>query len=94
VKDRKRPRSRLEVIYDILIHCREPVAPSRMLMAIGLNHTPGRNYIIELCEKGLLEKIPTPVWSHAKFFVVITDKGKELLGVLEKAYSLLGWRCE
>ena len=84
-------RGRLELIYDILKNCLEPTPPTRIMLSAGLHYNYWKDYLVLLNKQGLIEKLPSPRNSNAKYLLRVTPLGRKLLKLLMDSYKLLGW---
>jgi len=68
-------RGRLEIIYEILSVCREPVIKTKIMYGCNLSHKQLRKYLEYLISLNLL----SPFEKDRKGFFQVTEKGREFL---------------
>ena len=92
MRRKQRHRNKIEVVYEILRHCEHPIAPSTMIQYANVSSRRRREYIRELCELGLIKRVPRHEGSNARYMLLITEKGNQVRGLLEEICNLLGGR--
>ncbi|MEM3618049.1 MAG: winged helix-turn-helix domain-containing protein [Candidatus Bathyarchaeia archaeon] len=84
----KRRRSRVEVVVEILNEALDGANKTRLMYRCNLNFRRFNRYLKELLDAGLLERIaPNP--ESGLVLYRTTEKGRELLKILQKAGEFL-----
>ncbi|MEM2263457.1 MAG: winged helix-turn-helix domain-containing protein [Candidatus Bathyarchaeia archaeon] len=81
-------RSRVEVIVEILREALDGANKTRLMYRCNLNFRHFNRYLGELLDAGLLERVPSNPESGLVLYKT-TEKGRELLKILEKAGEFL-----
>jgi len=85
-------RGKLEIIYDILRHAKEPMNRTQLMMKTMLTWKSFISYAGSLVERGLLKKVePTTRSLQVPYLYVTTSKGRALCDLFDRIYDILGW---
>ena len=84
----RRRRSRVEVIAEILGEALEGANKTRLMYRCNLNFGRFNRYLKELLDAGLIERVAANPDAGLVLYRT-TDKGRELLKILQKASEFL-----
>lgn len=84
----RRRRSRVEVIVEILSEALNGANKTRLMYRCNLNFGRFNRYLKELLDTGLLERVDSNPESGLVLYRT-TEKGRELLKILQKAGEFL-----